>query len=79
MIRERFTLPKSKNMSKVIYALILPLVVAGGLVFANRETKIETSVKPTPISAADREAAKKYWEATPEGISYSKWKASPPG
>ena len=66
-------------MSKVIYALILPLVVAGGLVFANRETKIETSVKPTPISAADREAARKYWEATPEGISYSKWKASPQG
>lgn len=72
---------KPKNMSKVIYALILPLVVVSGLVFANRETKNEAFTKPvpTPISAAEREAAKKYWEATPEGISYTKWKASPQG
>lgn len=27
-------------MKKVIYALILPLVVVGGLVFANRESKL---------------------------------------
>lgn len=30
-------------MKKVIYALILPLVVVSGLVFANREIKNETS------------------------------------
>lgn len=32
-------------MKKVIYALILPLVVVSGLVFANREIKNETSKK----------------------------------
>jgi hypothetical protein len=31
----------TKNMKKVIYALILPLVVVGGLVFANREIKMK--------------------------------------
>jgi hypothetical protein len=68
-------------MQKVIYALILPLVVVSGLVLANREIKTETFMKPTPkpISVAERDAARKYWEATPEGISYSKWKASPQG
>ncbi|MCY7421404.1 MAG: hypothetical protein LH478_06625 [Chitinophagaceae bacterium] len=35
-------------MKKVIYALILPLVVVSGLVFANREIKNETSKKTTP-------------------------------
>ncbi len=35
-------------MKKVIYALILPLVVVSGLVFANREINNETSKKPDP-------------------------------
>lgn len=77
-----FTLIKlPKIMKKVIYALILPLVVVGGLVFANRDTKNEPSKKsvPTPISAAEREAARKEWEATPEGIKFKKWEASPAG
>jgi hypothetical protein len=38
----------TKNMKKVIYALILPLVVVSGLVFANREIKNETSKKSAP-------------------------------
>jgi hypothetical protein len=38
----------TKNMKKVIYALILPLVVVSGLVFANRQSKNETSEKTTP-------------------------------
>ena len=68
-------------MKKVIYALILPLVVVSGLVFANRENKNETSVKstPKPLSAAEREAEMKKWEATPEGIKYKKWEASSEG
>ncbi len=65
-------------MKKVIYALILPLVVVSGLVFANREIKNETST-PKPPSAAEREAAVKQWEATPAGIAYKKWEASPEG
>jgi hypothetical protein len=68
-------------MKKVIYALILPLVVVSGLVFANREIKNETSKKSTqkPLSAAEREAELKKWEATPDGIKYKKWEASPEG
>ena len=68
-------------MKKVIYALILPLVVVSGLVFANREIKNETSKKstPKPLSAAEREAEVKQWEATPDGIKYKKWEASPEG
>ena len=56
-------------MKKVIYALILPLVVVSGLVFANLEIKNETSKRstPKPLSAAEREAELKKWEASPEG------------
>jgi hypothetical protein len=68
-------------MKKVIYALTLSLVVVSGLVFANRETKNETSNKSIskPLSAAEREAELKKWEASPEGIKYKKWEASPEG
>ena len=69
------------NMKKVIYALILSLVVVSGIVFANRKIKKETSEKltPKPLSAAEREAELKKWEASPEGIKYKKWEASPEG
>ncbi|MGB3005501.1 MAG: hypothetical protein WBC06_03260 [Chitinophagaceae bacterium] len=68
-------------MKKVIYALILLLVVVSGLVFAYREFKNETSKKstPKPLSAAERTAALKEWEATPEGIKFKEWEASPAG
>ncbi|MEO7043957.1 MAG: hypothetical protein ABI091_01530 [Ferruginibacter sp.] len=68
-------------MKKVIYALILPLVVVSGLVFANREIKNETSKNSTakPLSAAESRAEMKKWEATPAGIMYKKWEASPAG
>ena len=68
-------------MKKIIYALILPLVVVSGLLFANREIKNEASKKsiPKPLSAAERKAALKKWEATPDGIMYKKWEASPAG
>jgi len=68
-------------MKKVIYALILPLVVAGGLVFAHSQINKKTAKKPTPtiLSAAEREAEKKQWEATPAGIYYKKWTTSPTG
>ncbi|MGN8036391.1 hypothetical protein ACTJJ0_14980 [Chitinophaga sp. 22321] len=71
----------TKNMKKVIYALILLLVVVSGLVFANHEIKNEASKKPTskPLSAAERAAELKRWEATPEGIKFKEWKASPEG
>lgn len=68
-------------MKKVIYALVLPLVVVSGLVFANREIKNETSKKLIlkPLSAAERKAELKQWEATPEGIKFKKWEASTEG
>lgn len=68
-------------MKKVIYALILPLVVVGGLVFANREIKNEPSKRPTPkpLSAAEMKAERKKWEATPAGVNFKKWEASPAG
>ena len=71
----------SINMKKVIYALIIPLVVVGGIVFANRENKNETSKKSIskPLSAAEMKAAKEQWEATPEGTRYKKWEASSAG
>src|SRR6478672_895546 len=71
----------TKNMKKVIYALILPLVVISGIVFANREIKNETSKKSTskPLSAAESKAELKRWEASPDGINYKKWEASPEG
>jgi len=71
----------TKNMKKVIYALILPLVVVGGLVFANRENKNETSKKSIlkPLTAAEMKAGRERWEATPDGIKFKEWEASPAG
>ena len=68
-------------MKKVIYALILPLVVVSGLVFANRENNNETSKKtaPGPLSAAEMKAGRERWEATPDGIKFKQWEASPAG
>ena len=68
-------------MKKIIYVLIVPLFVVSGLVFANRDIKNETSKKsiPKPLSAAEKNAAMKEWEATPGGIMYKKWEASPAG
>lgn len=67
-------------MKKIIYALILPLVVVGGLVFANRETKNETSKKSISKPAPDeRKAALKKWETSPDGVRYKQWEASPEG
>jgi hypothetical protein len=66
-------------MKKVTYALILLLV--SGLVFANRETPNENPKKstPKPLSAAEMQAERRKWEATPAGIKYKQWEASPEG
>ncbi|MBD1365686.1 hypothetical protein IDJ77_17860 [Mucilaginibacter sp. ZT4R22] len=68
-------------MKKVIYALILPLVVVSGLVFANSAIKNDAARKP--LSAAESKAAhrddKKKWEASPDGLRYKKWETSPDG
>jgi hypothetical protein len=71
----------TKNMKKLIYALILPLVVVSGLVFANHEIKNEIPKQstPRPLSAAEMKAQREIWEASPDGINFKKWEASPAG
>ena len=68
-------------MKKVIYVLILSLVVVSGLVFANREIKNKASKEssPKPLTDAERRAAIKQWEATPEGVKFKQWEASAAG
>ncbi|WP_412467963.1 hypothetical protein [Pedobacter sp. KLB.chiD] len=71
----------TKKMNKFSYALIFMLLVVSGLVFANREIKDETAKKrsPKPLSAAQRVAEMKKWEASPDGIKFKKWETSPTG
>ncbi len=68
-------------MKKIIYTLIVALVVVSGLVFANRETKIETTKKatPKPLSTAEMNIELKKWEATSAGKEFKKWETSPEG
>lgn len=78
-------------MKKVFSIFILALVVVGGLVFsftqfnndsvANHEIKAEAQVvsKQKPLSAEERKAELKKWEASPDGLAFKKWEASPAG
>ncbi|HVS97019.1 MAG TPA: hypothetical protein VHE54_11065 [Puia sp.] len=68
-------------MKKAIYALLLPLVVVAGLVFANRKMNHESSRKPAPkpLTAAEMAAERAKWEASPEGVKFKQWEASPTG
>jgi len=67
-------------MKKIIFVLMLPLVVAGGLLFTNCEIKNET--KPVALSTVSKKNPldeRKKWEASPDGINYKKWEASAEG
>lgn len=67
-------------MKKTIFVLIVLLVVASGLVFANREIKNEP--KPKALSIVGKKNPsdeRKKWEASPDGINYKKWEASAAG
>lgn len=68
-------------MKNVIYALILPLVVISGIVFAKRDIKNDTPKKPITKSSCTAQWGdeRKAWEATPEGIKFKEWEASPAG
>lgn len=68
-------------MKKILYVLTLSLIVVSSVVFANRATKNETPKKSIskPLSLAERKAALKKWEATPDGIMYKQWQSSPAG
>ena len=70
-----------KHMKKNIFALLLVLVVVSSVVVANRDIKKEPAKKAMqkPLTAAEMKAARKKWEATPDGIQYKKWENSPEG
>ncbi|SDG51677.1 hypothetical protein SAMN05421827_107144 [Pedobacter terrae] len=69
----------TKKMNKMMYVLILLLVVVSGLVFANQETKTTQSPGTKPLSAAQRDAEKKKWEASPDGVKFKEWETSTAG
>ena len=68
-------------MKKSIYAVVVLLVVAGGVVLANRESKKETAIKsaPKPLPEEEKKSEREKWEATPSGMAFKKWEASPAG
>lgn len=67
-------------MKKGMFALILALaVVVSGIVMANHEINDAPAKKPVPLTAAEKTAAMKTWEATPDGIRFNNWKTSPAG
>lgn len=82
-------LNKQNRMKKIVIVLVLLLVVISGLAFSfapyahgpGAKIKNEKSKKaiPKPLSASESKAAMKKWEATPDGIMYNKWVASPAG
>ncbi len=59
-------------MKKLIYVLLLPLVVVGGLVFANREINKKPIAKRLPLTAAEMKAARKQWEVSPDQVKCTK-------
>ncbi len=65
-------------MKKLIYALAIPLVVAGGLLFANRENENEKST-PKLLPATDTRTEREKWEASPDGLKFKEWEVSPAG
>lgn len=61
--------------------LLITVTVGSGILFSNCERKKENEIKSAPkvLSAAAKKAAKKKWEASPDGIMFKKWEASPAG
>ncbi len=70
-----------KHMKKNILALLLILVVVSSVVVANNDSKKEPTKKAMqkPLTAEEMKAARKKWEASPDGIVYKKWENSPKG
>lgn len=70
-----------KHMKKILFTLFLVAVVVSSVVVANNDSKKETSKKAIqkPLTAEEMKAARKKWEATPDGIAYKKWENAPEG
>ena len=67
-----------KNTKKILFTLLLVAVVVSSVVVANNISKKELSKKTMqkPHTAAEMKAARKKWEASPDGIEYKKWENS---
>lgn len=66
-------------MKKSIYVVIISIVVAIGFFYTNQENKNTKKPIQKPLTAEKMKAARKKWEASPDGIMYNEWKASPAG
>lgn len=63
-------------MKKTIYIPIVLLLVISTLLIINKTHKNEIK---KPLTAAQAQAKLKQWQATPDGINYTNWEASPQG
>jgi hypothetical protein len=66
-------------MKKIIYVIIISMVVAIGFFYTNQENKNTKKPIQKPLTAEEMITARKKWEASPDGIMYKEWKASPAG
>jgi hypothetical protein len=70
-----------KHLKKILFTLLLVAVVVSSVVVANNNSKKEPTKKAMqkPLTAEEMKAARKKWEATPDGMAYKKWENSPEG
>ena len=70
-----------KHLKKIFFTILLVAVVVSSVVVANNDSKKEPTKKALqkPLTAEEMKAARKKWEASPDGIAYKKWENSPEG
>ena len=70
-----------KHLKKILFTLFIVAVVVSSVVVANNDSKKEPTKKALqkPLTAEEMKAARKKWEASPDGIAYKKWENSPEG
>lgn len=62
--------------------MIILMITAMGVVFANQNNKKASKLNPKSLAISNKKVdieAKKKWEASPDGIRFTAWKASPLG
>lgn len=78
-------LNKQNRMKKIVIALVLVLAIVSGLAFSfapsDGKGESQTSKKSIrkPLSDNEKKVEREKWEATPDGLPYRKWVASPAG
>lgn len=67
-----------KHLKKILFTLLLVSVVVSSVVVANNDGKKEPTKKAMqkPLTAEEMKAARKKWEASPDGMAYKKWENS---